>query len=347
MYEINQTETRKSLRSPSYNYDFYTRTGLFARWGTSKEDDPQYSEFGPEIVDIEISSGAGCPMSCPYCYKGNGKGDSASNMSLATFERVLSVFPDTVTQIAFGITSVASSPDLFDIFRHCHRKRVVPNVTVNGSDPVEEAWRLARMSGAIAVSINEGNYEQGVQLVERLSGLNGQVNVHCLVSEQTVDFVYELCDTVKHDGRLSGMNAVVFLGLKPKSRGQGFDVLPLDSFVGLVHHCLESGILFGFDSCSASRFEEAVRSSALTDVRKRVLLTHSERCESGLFSLYVDVKGRAWFCSFGEGETECIADLTEVEDFMSEVWFNDAAVKWRHRLMELDRECPLYEEIRR
>jgi len=56
----------KVLVSKEYNYTFNKITGHFCRWGKTKEDDPSFSPFGPEILDIEISQGK-CSGNCPFC----------------------------------------------------------------------------------------------------------------------------------------------------------------------------------------------------------------------------------------------------------------------------------------
>ena len=56
-YRIMEDGESKCLASEEYNYAFNKRTGFFARWGRTLEDDPQWSPFGPEILDLEISAG--------------------------------------------------------------------------------------------------------------------------------------------------------------------------------------------------------------------------------------------------------------------------------------------------
>jgi hypothetical protein len=57
----------KMFRSESYNYNFRISDGFFQRWGRTLEEDPTWSPFGCEIVDIEISDGESCPMTCAFC----------------------------------------------------------------------------------------------------------------------------------------------------------------------------------------------------------------------------------------------------------------------------------------
>ena len=94
------------VRSPSYNFNFSKKNGLFMRWGTSEADDPDFSPFGPEIADIEISSanasdldidsplnlitdggcnGVGCKK---FCYKKNTSNKTV-HMSLDLFKQIM------------------------------------------------------------------------------------------------------------------------------------------------------------------------------------------------------------------------------------------------------------------
>jgi len=65
--ELSISKQGKVLRSENYNYIFNSRTGFFVRWGKTADDDPQYSPFGPEILDLEISVGGDCMGNCPFC----------------------------------------------------------------------------------------------------------------------------------------------------------------------------------------------------------------------------------------------------------------------------------------
>lgn len=346
----------KKFRSSDYNYNFRISDGYFERWGKTLEEDPIYSRFSPEIMDIEISSGESCPMTCAFCYKGNKKGDvtKSDHMSLATFKDIISKLPKVdgipfVCQIAFGITSIGAHPEIFGIFQHCRDLGIVPNVTINGMDPLtdEQIATLVRLTGAMAISVNKTNFENGLNLIDRLIKAGGQqINIHYVISKQSIEFAYKMCDAIKTDHRLSQLNAIVFLGLKPKNRGQAFDILPTDEYIKLVKHCLDNGVRFGFDSCSAPKFDKAVEISSLEEATKRILSSCSERCESGLFSAYIDADGKYWQCSFGEGmDISYGIDVTKITNFYDEVWTTAKMDGWRKRLLELNRECPLYAEI--
>jgi GTPase involved in cell partitioning and DNA repair len=79
---------------------------LTLRWGKTKEDDPPYCPYGPEILDLEISSvvvdkpqpneniiiteggctGIGCKN---FCYKSNGNGKFTVHMSLEAVKKII------------------------------------------------------------------------------------------------------------------------------------------------------------------------------------------------------------------------------------------------------------------
>lgn len=60
----------------------------------------------------------------------------------------------------------------------------------------------------------------------------------------------------------------------------------------------------------------------------------------------MDADGHYWHCSFGEGmDIANGIDMKTVTNFMSEVWNSEKTNQWRTRLLELNRECPLYKEI--
>ena len=275
-------------------------------------------------------------------------------MSLQTFVDIFNKFPKYdghfyVCQIAFGITSIGANKDLFSIFQHCRNNNVIPNVTINGADPLtdEQISTLVNLTGAMAISINSSIKDNGYDLIERLSKAGArQLNIHYVISKQSIEFAYQLANDVKNNPKLNGVNAIVFLGLKPKSRGQQFDVLPTEDYIKLVDYCMSNDIRYGFDSCSSPRFETAVSMSSAEESVKKMLIGCAERCESSLFSAYVDTYGHYWHCSFGEGmDIANGIDLKNVKNFMSEVWNSEKTKSWRNRLFELNRECPLYKEI--
>jgi radical SAM protein with 4Fe4S-binding SPASM domain len=154
---------------------------------------------------------------------------------------------------------------------------------------------------------------------------------------------------MKEDPRLAKVNAIVFLSLKQKGRGKKHEYVSQEQYKTLVTHCLDEGIRFGFDSCSAPSFLNAVVGSENYDWFKE----HSEDCESTAFSSYINEKGEFFPCSFTEGwdeggwSKENGINVLESEHFIDEVWNNPLTVKFRNALIGNKdsngcRNCPAY-----
>lgn len=340
---ILENKDIKKVISPNYNYIFNKNTGFFARWGATQEEDPQFSPFGPEIADIEIStvcSGVDGVGVCKFCYKSNTpKGD---NMSLETFKKVFKNLPKTVTQIAFGIGNLPNhkhggNPDMWSIFDYCNENGVKPNVTVNGQGVDDEtADRLGKTCGGVAVSVYDKNisYDAIKKLTDR--GMQN-VNIHFMICEQTFDKAKEVINDVATDDRLKNLHALVLLSLKPHGRGANtyYTQLPQEKFNELVDYALEKKIPIGFDSCSAIKSMYAFENKPNYDQ----ILQSIEPCESTLFSMYINTDGMYFPCSFMEGEnvenggdwTEGIDLTADNLDFMKDVWHHNKTKIFRNK----------------
>ena len=350
--KIKENKTHKTVSSLNYNYIFNKQTGFFARWGKTKEDDPNYSPFGPEILDIEVSEI--CNMGCTFCYKSNVA--QGNNMSLDTFASIFSKMPKTLTQIAFGIGDIDGNPDLWKILKYTRDHKVIPNITINGTRMRDEYYtNLSQLCGAVAVSNYGKNICYGaVQKLNEYKLKKGstlkQVNIHQLLSKETLNQCWDVIHDMESDDRLRDLNAVVFLLMKPKGNRNHFNMLK-DSFEykKLVSYALDHNLPIGFDSCSAPSFLRSVKDRS----EYKQLEQNAEPCESTLFSLYVDVNGIAWPCSFSEGEPGIEGiDILNINNFMEEVWEAGPMVEFREKLFKSEkdfgcRQCPLFDlEIR-
>lgn len=326
------------LRSNGYNYDFNRNTGMFIRWGKTVDDDPQQAPF-PEIADIEISTichGIN-NTPCPWCYKSNTS--KGSYMSFHVFQNILNSMP-WLTQIAFGIGDIDSNPDLWAIMKLCRLRDIVPNITINGARM--EAYhydKLAEFCGAVAVSRYQDKdvcYNAVKELTDR--GME-QVNIHMLVANETKEMCYETLLDMQNDSRLSKLNAVVFLSLKKKGSRNVFTKLSDEEFGELVLDALDNELPIGFDSCSCHKFIRAIRESGIKKYES--LEQMSEPCESTLFSVYINVEGKMYPCSFME-EGEGI-NCVNCTDFIKEVWNHSKTQEFRKELLDNERRCLKYE----
>jgi len=346
MNQVYETPTDRRAVSPTYNNFLDKRTGDFARWGATIEDDPEYSPLGPEILDIEISVD-GCPNRCAFCYKGN-KASAPTNMGLDMFKAILERFPPNLGQVAFGITGVQTNPDFIAMMEHCRSKGIVPNFTLSGIDLTPEiAERCAKLVGAVAVSVYEP-VDVGYDTVKTFTDLGvTQTNIHLMVSRETWPHVWRVLADRKTDPRLAKMNAVVFLTAKPKGRARGrFRAPTVDQYTELIRHCLEEETAFGFDSCGAAKFETVIDQLDIDDGLRARLKMCSESCESDLFSAYVNVLGEYWHCSFSEGE-EGIEPVSILDH--PDFWNSEPVRAFRARLLSTTkdgcRRCPIFPEI--
>ena len=329
----------RQYRSEDFNFNFNMQTGYTEVWGKTEEHDPEFAPF-PLICDFEITticSGIkGTP--CKFCYKSNTpKGEYIPFEKAA---RVIDKLPEGITQIAFGTdATLESNPDWEQIFWYARNKGIIPNVTVANLDK-EKAKKVAAVCGATAVSFY-GDKDICYGTVRNLldAGLK-QVNIHQMISEETFEQTKELLRDIKTDERLKGLNAVVFLSLKQKGRGEGFHRLSQEKFSFLVEECLEQNIPFGFDSCSATKFLNHIRGT-----KHEHLKTFVEPCESfGVMSMYINVHGEYFPCSFSEGcpGWERGIDILACDDFVKDIWNSPKLGYYRELSLMNGRSCLFY-----
>jgi len=323
-------------------------TGRFLRWGKKYEDDPQWSPFGPEILDIEISTSChgipkkGCekPQICSHCYK--SANPSGKNMSLETFKKIFNKLPKTLTQIAFGLGDIKGNSELFDILSFCREKQVIGNLTTNGYDVDDDVvYNLCSLSGSVAVSAYKHNkvlcYDSVSTLLEgnKKHNKNLQVNIHCLLSKETLDFAYEVAEDSLIDSRLKDIGAIVYLFLKQVGRGESYNYVSSEEYSKFLNFLLERGVRFGHDSCAYPNMISHVKSNKVSKEELRII---SESCESTRFSLYLSVDGIAYPCSFAEHKYNGV-NVIDCNDFMKDVWMSKEIQDFRRSLIDSTKKC--------
>lgn len=351
--------TQLTFRSENYNYNFNSNTGYFERWGKEEKDDPQQGP-GPEILDIEISSGGDCKGNCPFCYKCNGGNQPTINMTLKHLQAIVSRFNYPISQVAFGIMNYTTNPEMLDILKWCRSVGIIPNMTMHGLDDLSEKdiEDISTLCGAVAVSIY--NKEKSFDLVKRLTdaGLK-QVNIHFMLSQETYERAMQLVEDIKTDSRLAKLKAVVFLRYKDKGRGVGKfnSIKDPNIYKDLLNKFAKSNVGIGFDSCSGPKVEDAMKlqlvdslklcknsiQKGLVNLIHNKQLQHIEPCESGLFSGYINCEGYFFPCSFMEGEGDWKEGLRVIDfDSFNQIWNHEKVIKWRESLLSKCRNCPQY-----
>lgn len=271
------------------------------------------------------------------CYKSNNP--NGKNMSFETFKTIFDKLPDTMTQIAFGAdASCEANPDIWKMMEYCRKNNVVPNITV--ADISEDtAVRLSSLCGAVAVSHYQTDIcKRSIGFLHK-HGLK-QINVHQMVSEETLEKCYDIMEAAKD---IPGLNAIVMLSLKQKGRGRNFTPLPYYLFKDMVDYAMSNKVPLGFDSCTAHKFIKYVRDSKNEKLEE--LIKFVEPCESMLFSTYIDVDGVAFPCSFTPGSPgwDKGLDVVTCENYMEDIWNHPRMEEWRSRLLTKERACPIYQ----
>lgn len=344
-YLILDSEGRKLFRSKNANYDFNKETGEMATWGKTLEEDA-VAFPAPTILDLEVTTkctGVGGVL-CKFCYKSSNP--NGENLSYENFRKIFNKLPKTITQIAFGADSKCiTNPDIWDMMIYARDKGVIPNITVAEiSDDVAD--KLASVCGAVAVSMysNKNICFDGVKkLTDR--GMS-QVNIHAMISQETFQNTLEGLEAIATDPRLSKLNAIVFLSLKTKGRGEGFHPLTQEQFNQLIQVCKDKKIRYGFDSCSSLKYFQS-----LTEEEYKKYAEYVQPCESTLESSYINVRGEFYPCSFTEGTEgwEIGISVLDCEDFEKDIWNHPRVQEFRDRLLATScnnkfncRNCPIY-----
>ena len=371
----------KKYSSPLYNYLFDRITGKFARWGKTKDDDPKYSIIGPEIADIEISTT--CSKGCAYCYKSNTV--NGTYMTNESYKRVLNIINqnDTLTQVALGIGDIDANLDLEKILITTREFGLVPNITINGSKMTDYYYdMLAKYCGAVSISRynDEELIETAKELKKRIEKNDNTlkyINIHMILCKDTYDDLFDFIKN-KFESVKDLFNAIVFLSLKPLgdrnkyTSGNDYNSndkqeyrISKEEYKTLIDYALSKRIPIGFDSCWCYNFLESIKDSD----KYKQLSTYAEPCESTLFSIYVNVFGKAFPCSFCEHSLKFMNIITKDYkfddnynnitfpdllsekdiDFLMDVWFSPMFNRFRKLVLntacnELNcRRCPIFD----
>jgi len=331
--KVYELKKEKRVISENYKYFFNKETGFFARWGKTENDDPLYSPFGPEILDLEISSGI-CSQRCRFCYKENGEGPM-KNMSFDMFKTIFDkiIKNKILTQIAFGITDITTNPDFFKMMSYSRYHGVIPNYTTSGFGVTKTiAEETCSLCGAVAVSVHDKETAFNAIKEYTDTGMK-QVNVHEVIYKENVEQVLELINCLATDSRTQKLNALVLLAYKPKGRNKDafHPITSIDNYKKVINYAIEKKINLGFDSCSVPN----VLRSYPKDISMEV-----DPCESTLFSFYCNVDGEFFPCSFAENEGEWKTGLS-INDFdnFNDIWYNERIKKFRNNLIHSTDGC--------
>lgn len=314
-----------------YHFVADGKTGLTLRWGKTLKDNPECAPV-PELADISISNH--CSKGCSYCYR-----DSRPNnefMSLENYCKVLDSLnhPEygNVFQVAIGGGEPLEHPDFREIIKVTCSHSIVPNFTTNGSLLNESMCQfLADKVGAVAISVSSLSAFDN-SIVDMLVRFGIKTNIHYLLSKTNI---LEACDILSglFNGRLMGVNAVVFLTYKPAGRASDEWVIEqgkeFERFVELIDNSVLDRPRIGFDACFVPMLLR------YTKVKSEMV----DSCEGAFFSVYVDHNMNVSPCSFS-GEMDSFS-LREFDFY--DIWNNKFEDYRQRNIKNCTEECRLIE----
>lgn len=364
----------------SFHMMFRKSDGFTAKWGRTMDDDPTHCPWGNEIADIEITTACRGIRSidkatgktsvndydrrvCDFCYKSNKP--NGSYMPFDTFKAVFDKMnqPRTMTQIALGVDAECrTNPDVWRIMDYCNENGVTPNVTVADIGK-ETAENIVRRCGACAVSCYERNRNccyDSIKLLTDEAKRQGKdsfkVNMHLLVSHETEKFVFEVLNDRLNDERLKDMGAIVLLSLKQKGRGKAFRKMDDEVYRKVIFFLQDNHISYGSDSCGANRLmaslKEYYKDKENGEEQYKRVLGCISPCESLMESIYINVNGEVFPCSFMEGEDNWNEGIDlkneKCRNFTAQVWNHPRVLEWRQNALRCINcngcnQCPHYE----
>jgi MoaA/NifB/PqqE/SkfB family radical SAM enzyme len=343
---IKEKGNLKWFRSSDCNWNFNYETGFTSIWGKTPDDDSDFSPM-PMILDIEVTTKCKGPGGnlCKFCYKSNNP--NGDNMSFETFKAIIDKMP-WLTQVAFGADAQCeSNPDIWEMMKYCRQKRIVPNITVADISD-ETADKLSTYCGAVAVSRYDDKdlcYDSVKRLTDR--GMN-QVNIHQMISKETLEMALDTTKDSKEDPRLAKLNAIVYLSLKKKGRAiKSFNCLSQNEFNFLMIYAMRNKVSIGMDSCSAHKFLNFVEIMKQVNPKfdPSMMIKSVEPCESTCFSSYINTYGEFYPCSFTEGTKSWKSGILvpDCNDFIHDIWNHPRTIEFRETLLKGKRNCPIFE----
>lgn len=281
---------------------FNPKNGFSVRGELPDGSDPIYAST-PELVDCKITDK--CDNGCTYCYMGSGP--TGRHCDMEDYYRVLRQMELMgVFQVALGGGEPTLHPRFAEILQVTKYTGIVPNYSTNGNHLTQEIVEASRdLCGAVAVSWHD---PPNIGAIERLIKAGVRTNIHYILSEQTVDDAIQL---MRELGKiLPGLNAIVFLRLKPVGRADGmnskFNPRSLARFFAETQK--ERPYKVGFDACMIPMVEHYTNFDP----------TFFDYCDGGRFSCYVDVSGpkiEMKKCSFDKAPGYNLREKT-----MAEAW---------------------------
>lgn len=266
----------------------------------------------PETIDVKITSW--CNHDCSYCYM-----DSTTKGTHAPRELLTAIFDGLKTapyQIAFGGGEPTAHPDFPWFLEYTKSKGTVPNYTTAGHILRDEVFEATnRFCGGVALTYHAfkgPEYFKQVYDTWR-SKLNArvQLNVHVLFDKDVADNLLDLQEI-----GLKDLNVVLLAYYPSTGRSTWEPVAPKGVYEGSFPKALRAVQKSGFKIA----FSEGLLAYFLSHRFPEVDMRFAGQQE-GLFSCYVDDKGRVTHSSFEPAEDEVDNRSTTIyETKFQKIW---------------------------
>lgn len=301
-----------------YKTVFSRKTGFFVRLEEDGFEEPFWSEDGPELLDLSITSY--CERCCDFCYR-QAK-PSGGHMPFEDVEMVVGQATECgVLQIALGGGNPNQHPEFVEILRLIHEQGIVPSYTSNGDGLTDEILEATKKyCGAMALSLYPP-YERFNEKVRRIVGYGIKLNLHVILKNDTIDLLTSWFEEAPE--WFKNINAVIVLNYKPIGRGSR-DLMvrakeKLKRFYETSSEC--KTVKIGFDSCCVP--------GIVTWMNVNPALIDS--CEAARFSAFVSEDKKMYPCSFMVG-TERYGNLSK--ESMLEIWQSHLAFVEHRKAMQ-------------
>lgn len=300
---------------PSQHYKtvFNQKTGFFVRLEEDGQEEPFWSEDGPELLDISITNY--CERCCDFCYR--QANPSGTHISLNDVESIVKQAKEIgVLQIALGGGNPNQHPDFIKILRIIRENGIVPSYTSNGEGLTDEILEATqKYCGAMALSLYTP-YDRYDEIVKRISGFGIKLNLHVILKRDTITLLTSWFK--EPPAWFTNINAVIVLNYKPI--GGSLDLVVKDAgrlkaFYNSASAC--KCVKIGFDSCCVP--------GIVTWMKVNPSLIDS--CEAARFSSFISEDMKMYPCSFMVN-TEQFGDLRK--ERMVDIWQKHPAFV-RHR----------------
>ncbi len=292
----------------------------------------------PETVHFMVTNR--CNLSCPLCYENKeGKTEMPKSAIFALIDKLAEM---KVFQLAIGGGEPFLREDIFEIIEYCRKKRIVPNVTTNGTLVNDYVIKKIRHKvGGISVSLN--GYSSDTNFGRDTKGFDDMVRgmrlllaggiptgANVLVTHESLHYLHRTFDFLKKSG-VKWVNV-----LRPKS-GQGN--APVARYILSRRELSELKRVLNLWTYNLPLYVDTSLTCLMHTVPIQMLRENAVYgCVAGTRFCTIDCNGDVYPCSFFKN-TEYLAGNVLEKDFQ-DIWLNsEIFIKFRKMGERLRGKC--------